>query len=110
PQRTLVRVLSTLILNAAEAFSSSASARNWIIVTGETAGDRVVVDVTDNAGGVPPHLRPRLFTPFVSSKRTGLGLGLAISRSLLREIGGDLTLVPAGQGEARFRCALPRGT
>ena len=110
-ERTLVRVISNLILNASDAFPSNDAAKNWIVITGERVGRAIHLDITDNAGGVLPEVRPQLFVPLVSSKKgprgTGLGLGLSVSRALLREVGGDLVLVSTGPSETRFRCILP---
>lgn len=110
-ERTLVRVISNLILNASDAFPGNDAAKNWIVITAERAGRSIHLDITDNAGGVLPEVRPNLFVPLVSSKKgprgNGLGLGLAVSRALLREVSGDLILVATGPAETRFRCILP---
>lgn len=65
---------------------------------------RLTVNVADNGPGVPPDLAKTLFEPFRrgNNMRPGLGLGLAISRSLSRQMGGDLTLIPSTSG-AVFR-------
>lgn len=69
--------------------------------------NRLTVDVADNGPGVPPGVAETLFEPFRrgSRLRPGLGLGLAISRSLARQMGGDLTLLPSDAG-AVFRLVV----
>jgi CheY-like chemotaxis protein len=64
---------------------------------------RVCVAVTDNGPGVAPEIVERLFRPFATTKgRRGTGLGLYISRQLVREAAGDLGLAPASGPGARF--------
>src|SRR6185503_7442220 len=53
------------------------------------ADGAVVVTVVDNGPGIAPELLPNLFKAFSSSKRSGLGLGLAISRTIAQNHGGD---------------------
>ena len=69
---------------------------------------RVCVTVTDNGPGVPAEVAQRLFRPFASTKgRRGTGLGLYISRQLVREAEGELELVAHDERGARFLVWLP---
>lgn len=68
---------------------------------------RVIVE--DSGRGVLPEIRGQLFEPFVTHKSDGMGLGLAIARSLLRSQGGELRLDAAGAGGARFLIDIPIG-
>ena len=69
---------------------------------------RVCVTVTDNGPGVAAEVAQRLFRPFTSTKgRRGTGLGLYISRQLVREAEGELDLVAHGERGARFLLWLP---
>ena len=69
---------------------------------------RVCVTVTDNGPGVAAEIAHRLFRPFASTKgRRGTGLGLYISRQLVREAEGELDLVAHGERGARFLLWLP---
>ena len=56
---------------------------------------------------LPPDVRARIFEPLFTTKARGIGLGLAVSRSLAEANGGTLTLEPSEQG-ARFTLTLPR--
>lgn len=68
----------------------------------------VVLSVTDNGPGVAAELRDKIFEPFHSSKgHGGTGLGLAVARKIVRELGGEIELVDPPDGGAEFRVQLP---
>ena len=65
------------------------------------------VAVSDTGPGIPPHILKDIFTPFVSTKRRGTGLGLSVSRRIVEDHGGWIQAEsPAGSG-ATFRVCLP---
>ena len=68
------------------------------------------VEVADDGPGIAPEILPRLFEPYVSGclGGEGMGLGLAISKKILLDHGGDLELVESSSRGARFRLSLPR--
>lgn len=57
-----------------------------------------MLEVADNGSGIPEELRPRLFTPFMTTRADGTGLGLALSQRLVERAGGDITLIDGGPG------------
>lgn len=64
-------------------------------------GPRISLEVRDDGGGIPPSLRERVFDPYVTTRKIGegMGLGLAISRKVMLDHGGDLILAgTSGQG------------
>jgi two-component system sensor kinase FixL len=65
------------------------------------------VEITDQGHGVPEALRQQLFTPFFTTKPTGMGMGLAISRSIITAHGGKLDCVNNPEGGATFFFTLP---
>ncbi|MBA3997659.1 MAG: hypothetical protein C0466_10880 [Candidatus Accumulibacter sp.] len=73
------------------------------------AGGRIALAVADTGGGLSPDVLGRLFEPFFTTKPAGegLGLGLVISRDIVRDFGGDLTAESAPGGGARFVIHLP---
>lgn len=71
------------------------------------AGTWVRAVVRDTGPGVAPEIEPRLFQPFVSSKETGLGLGLVTSRRIVEDHGGTLTTANPPGGGACFYVRLP---
>ncbi len=101
----LEQVLFNLIRNALDAVAETVGARK-VAVDAAQLTDQVVIDVSDTGPGVQPDVRDRLFTPFVTTREKGTGLGLALSQRLVERAGGDLTLVEAREG-ARFRVSLP---
>ncbi len=68
----------------------------------------VEVRIRDNGSGISPRIRQRLFEPFVSSKETGLGLGLSICKRLIEDHGGAIRGDNLPQGGAEFAFTLPK--
>lgn len=101
----LEQVLINLLQNAAEAVRGTDGAR----ITLRAHGDGpVLIDICDNGPGVPADIVPQLFTPFVTGRPDGLGLGLAIASDIMSGFGGALTLIPSPLGGAGFRLTLRR--
>lgn len=103
----LEQVLVNLIANAIDAMRAS-STRTLDIRAGETPDGNVFVSVEDSGEGLCPEQIERLFTPFNTTKATGLGLGLAISRGIARDFGGDLIARNRPEGGAAFLLRLPK--
>jgi two-component system C4-dicarboxylate transport sensor histidine kinase DctB len=70
--------------------------------------DGVIVEIDDNGPGIPAAIADQLFTPFVTGRPDGLGLGLGIARDIAREFGGDLDLARSALGGTAFRIVLRR--
>ena len=84
----LRQVLINLLINAAEAISAAGDAVGEIHVESRLAAGRVSIGVRDNGVGVRESDLEKIFEHFVSSKPQGLGMGLAISRSIVDAHGG----------------------
>jgi signal transduction histidine kinase len=103
----LEQVLVNLLSNALDALRGVKPPRR-LTVDSYGDGGRVCVAVTDNGPGVAPEIVEKLFRPFATTKgRRGTGLGLYISRQLVREAAGDLGLAPAAGRGACFLLWLP---
>jgi len=102
----LEQVLVNLIVNALDAMHGC-PVRRLEVSVGEHGG-RVTIAVRDSGPGIPPDLLPRVFEPFVTTKEpgAGLGLGLAISASIIREFGGSLVAANRPQGGTEFTIEL----
>jgi two-component system C4-dicarboxylate transport sensor histidine kinase DctB len=94
----LEQVLLNLLQNAIEALRDRADPTISLDV--EVKGRRVTIRIADNGPGVAPEVRERLFTPFTTDKRDGVGLGLVISRDIVAGFGGELSLEPTAAGAA----------
>lgn len=106
----LLQVLLNLARNAIEAGAHTITLRTRI-EHGARLGDRTVraalrVDVLDDGPGVPDELRDVLFHPLVSGRPDGTGLGLALSREIAHDHGGDLRYV-SRPGDTVFSLYLP---
>ncbi|MFC6673075.1 sensor histidine kinase [Marinobacterium aestuariivivens] len=100
------QVLVNLVRNACEAMEAAASEpRQLTLRTALAEGERIQVSVRDTGPGVDPVIREQLFRPFETTKPQGLGMGLAISRSIVEARGGRLWL-EGGAGTA-FHFTLP---
>ncbi len=99
----LEQVLVNLLQNAADAVQGTAEPRVELRAHGDGP---ILIDVADNGPGVPAELVPQLFTPFVTGRPDGLGLGLAIASDIMAEFGGSLTLIASPLGGAGFRLSL----
>jgi len=100
----LKQVFVNLTMNALDAMPSGGELR---VRMGERPGGVWLFEVTDTGAGVPPQLAGKLFQPFASGKETGLGLGLVISRRIVEDHGGTLTLTNRATGGAAALVTLP---
>ena len=100
----LHQVVLNLVKNAVEALGERPDARIRVATTQENGAALVLVQ--DNGPGIPDAVRPRLFTPFFTTKDKGTGLGLSISHQIVAAHGGELSFESGSQGTT-FRIRLP---
>jgi C4-dicarboxylate-specific signal transduction histidine kinase len=104
----LQQVLLNLIANAIEAMSGlDDRPRELTVATGGSNSNDVFVEVRDSGLGLDPASLDRLFDSFYTTKRDGIGMGLAISRSIVESHGGKLWATPNQPHGAVFRFTLP---
>ena len=97
------QILFNLLVNAVQVLEG----RGGTVAVSATPGDtHLALHVSDDGPGVPPELRAKIFEPLFTTKARGIGLGLAVSRSLAEANGGALTLDERAGG-ARFTLTLP---
>ncbi|MBX3026671.1 PAS domain-containing protein [bacterium] len=100
------QVVVNLMLNAVDATRSAPEPR-LVEVRATIADDVVEVAVGDNGSGIDPAVADRIFDPFLTTKPGGLGMGLAISRSIVIAHGGTLWHTPNPGGGTTFHFTLP---
>jgi signal transduction histidine kinase len=97
-------VVVNLLLNALDAMPKGGTVE---LILDDHPGHGVSLTVQDTGAGIAPEMAGRLFTPFASTKPTGTGLGLSLSRRIVEEHGGRLTAENRPEGGARFVIQLP---
>jgi len=102
----LETVLHNLVTNAVDALDGQRGPRTVRLSATRAAPETVRITVADNGPGVAADMLPTLFEPLATSKAHGLGLGLAISRTIVEAHGGRLSLEPSATG-ATFSLTLP---
>jgi two-component system C4-dicarboxylate transport sensor histidine kinase DctB len=101
----LEQVVVNLVQNAFEAMTDAGTPSPTLTIDVARKGRRVEIVIGDNGPGVDPAVASALFTPFVTTKPAGLGLGLVICRDIVAGFGGELSLRPSPAG-AQFVIAL----
>ncbi len=104
----VVQALVNLLRNAADALQESATPAPRIVLELGFDGREASWRISDNGPGIPAELRDTLFSPFQTTRPQGLGLGLAISRSIAESHGGTLSLSDCANTGACFVLTLPR--
>jgi two-component system sensor histidine kinase HydH len=103
-QDQLQQLLLNLMLNALDAMPQGGALEAGLRPPRD---GHVEVHVRDTGPGVAPHILPRVFETFVSSKETGVGLGLPVSRRIAEDHGGTLSAYNLPEGGACFVLRLP---
>jgi PAS domain S-box-containing protein len=104
----LQQVLLNLLINAVEAMREQPLDQRLLSITvTEQATQGIVFTVCDSGSGIAPEMQPKIFDALFSTKDEGLGMGLAISRSIVENHGGWLRLEPESATGACFRFNIP---
>ncbi len=100
------QVFINLFMNACEAMGNQGGDLQ-VRIQHETGDNAVLVEVEDSGPGVPPELKEQIFNPFVTTKKTGVGLGLAIVSKIVDAHGGSVKLTSPPNHGACFRVTFP---
>jgi signal transduction histidine kinase len=100
----LGRVYRNLIINAIQATAPG----GLVAVATELRGDRVQVRIYDTGCGIAPDRLGKIFEDFVTTKRRGLGLGLAISKKIVEQLGGEISVASEVGKGTTFVMDFPR--
>jgi C4-dicarboxylate-specific signal transduction histidine kinase len=104
----LEQIFLNLLCNAADAMASDPrSRRELAVVVVLNAAREVEVSISDTGPGLATEWSEQVFEPFFSTKRERLGLGLAISRSIIKNHGGRLWFIPHAERGVTFHFTLP---
>jgi signal transduction histidine kinase len=104
----LQEVVLNLIQNAIDAMRTITDGSRVLRVGTELQdGKAIVVSVEDSGPGIEPNKMSSIFDAFVTTKATGMGLGLALSQMIIEQHGGQIVVVPSANHGAHFRITLP---
>ena len=107
-QIQIEQVILNLVRNAIEAMADSNARRRELILRSARGGRHaVIITVADTGPGLRDEIRNNLFSPFHTTKASGMGLGLSISLGIIEAHGGNLYLDSEPGYGAVFRFALP---
>lgn len=98
------QVVVNLVRNALDALETCP--RRQLTITAGRLGEDALVVVSDTGPGIAPEIRDQLFAPFMTTKRTGMGVGLSISRTIIEAHGGRLWAEDTPGGGATFKFTL----
>ena len=101
------QVLINLITNGIDAMENTAAENRVLSIRTHFSSKTLSIDVEDRGTGIPKDIAKELFAPFVTHRETGLGLGLAISHSIIEEHGGQLNFKARTGGGTIFTITLP---
>jgi len=101
----LERVLANLYLNAIEALASRG--RGAVTTRAWHEGDRINLAIDDDGPGIVPDAARHIFDPLFTTKASGMGLGLALCREVVRAHAGEIAASSAPSGGARFSFWIP---
>jgi C4-dicarboxylate-specific signal transduction histidine kinase len=107
----LSQVLINLIMNAMDAVAPMPPSRRRVAVHARRAdAEWIEIAITDSGAGIPTDVLPTIFDPFFTTKPAGMGMGLAISRTIVEAHRGRLTVENNPTDGATFRVVIPRFT
>lgn len=104
----LLQIITILLNNAIDACDDAPNPR--VTIATKSTATEVVITISDSGPGVDPEIKSRLFKPLISTKPSGMGVGLYIANHLVvTQFSGTIELVPSNFG-AQFRVIIPKRT
>lgn len=102
----LIRVFSNLLKNALQSIPSGGSGR--VETTLWVGPDQVIISIKDNGVGIEPEAQKNIFKPNFTTKSSGMGLGLSISKAIIENVGGTITFSSEVNKGTEFTIRLPK--
>ena len=102
----LEQVLLNLMTNAVQALKDWPQDKR-ILLSSSLDKERIVIEVADSGPGVPPDMAERIFDPFYTERKDGLGIGLSLCHRIISDHGGSLSVQASPWGGARFTISIP---
>lgn len=96
-EKLLAQVLMNLVKNSMEALRNTPDGKIDIIARKSPTG-KTTITIADNGPGISPETAQQIFVPFFTTKEGGTGIGLSISRQILRRHEGNIRIIPSGKG------------
>jgi nitrogen fixation/metabolism regulation signal transduction histidine kinase len=96
------QVLINLFKNAIDALNKTKNGEIFLAGEKDQRG-RIIISLTDNGPGIVPEAREKIFMPFFTTKKTGSGIGLSLSRQIMRQHGGGITVTSNPGSETVFK-------
>ncbi len=103
----LQQVVVNLLINSIQAIAANDSRNREISIETTRSADKILLVVGDSGGGIPADDIDKIFDGFFSRKVDGMGMGLAICRSIIEDHGGTISVYNEGTKGAVFQVALP---
>jgi PAS domain S-box-containing protein len=103
----LQQVVINIVVNAAQAMSEYDGPERRIEIRSRAIEDRMVVEIADTGPGISEERAAQLFSAFYTTKATGMGIGLSVSKTIIEAHGGTIAALPRDGAGACFRFELP---
>jgi signal transduction histidine kinase len=104
-KKQLLRVFTNLLNNAIQAVGNNE--KGLISIDFESKNDQYIIQVSDNGGGISGELSDRIFQPNFTTKSGGMGMGLAIVKSIIQALGGEISYTSTLGTGTTFILAFP---
>ena len=103
----LQQVLINILINSVQAMTRRSSSRHIALEAFRSGSDAIAIEISDNGPGIAEEEREKLFDPFFTTRDDGMGMGLAICKTLVEAHGRELKATRASGEGATFRVILP---
>jgi signal transduction histidine kinase len=100
----MLQVFNNLLKNAIQSIPSDRKGN--IIVTLKIENNQLIITIADNGNGIPAELQDKVFIPNFTTKSTGMGLGLSITKNIVETAGGEISFTTHNNEGSVFRVVL----